>query len=79
MGKNPITGAALAQNPASPAWRSTDLFAFYPTGFSSGVASGDPLPGQIIIWTRFQPAGGSNCWMCRAKLSNPPAVAAQAT
>jgi hypothetical protein len=33
------------------------LVVSYPTGFSAGVQSGDPLPGQIILWTRFQPSG----------------------
>lgn len=53
---NPTNGLPLAAG-TNKAWRSTDSFISYPTGFSSGVASGDPLPGQIIIWTRFQPVG----------------------
>lgn len=27
-----------------------------PAGFSHGVASGDPLPESVILWTRFTPA-----------------------
>ena len=56
---NPANGQPLAAG-TNKAWRSTDTFIAYPTGFSSGVASGDPLPGQIIIWTRFQPAGDAS-------------------
>jgi phosphodiesterase/alkaline phosphatase D-like protein len=43
---------AAAVVPAAPA----------PVGFSGtfehGVASGDPLPGQVIIWTRVTPRAG---------------------
>lgn len=37
--------------------RKGDTFITYGDGFSSGVASGDPLPGKIILWTRFQIPG----------------------
>lgn len=29
-------------------------------GFFEGVASGDPLPDAVVLWTRFSPAGGEN-------------------
>ena len=54
--KNPITGGAIAANASNPQWRAGDAFVAYPTGFSAGVQSGDPLPGQIMLWTRFQPS-----------------------
>ena len=50
-GTNPITGSAVAR---SGAWRTGDGFVSYAPGFPTGVASGDPLPGQVILWTRFQ-------------------------
>ena len=53
---NPITGTPVAANATNPQWRAGDAFVSYPTGFSAGVQSGDPLPGQIILWTRFQPS-----------------------
>ena len=53
--KNPVAGAFTTVTNTG-AWRTGDAFAAYPTGFSSGVQSGDPLPGQIILWTRFQPS-----------------------
>src|SRR5512147_747999 len=47
-------GAVLAfgtGNAAAPAWRERrDL---YP----QGVASGDPAPDSVLLWTRRQPAG----------------------
>ena len=49
-GKNPATNATVAR---TGAWRTGDGFVTYAPGFSSGVASGDPLPGQIMLWTRF--------------------------
>src|SRR6187399_677599 len=49
-------GAVLAfgkGNAATPAWRERrDL---YP----QGVASGDPAPDSVLLWTRRQPAGGA--------------------
>jgi hypothetical protein len=54
--RNPITGTAITANATNPQWRAGDAFVSYPTGFSGGVQSGDPLPGQIILWTRFQPS-----------------------
>jgi len=53
-GNNPANGQPVAANGA---WRAGDTFVSYAPGFSSGVASGDPLPGQIILWTRFQVPG----------------------
>src|SRR6185295_10875071 len=48
-------GAVLAigkGSAAAPAWRERrDL---YP----QGVASGDPAPDSVLLWTRRQPAGG---------------------
>ena len=53
-GINPTNGLPVTAN--GP-WRAGDTFVTYAPGFSSGVASGDPLPGRVILWTRFQPAG----------------------
>ena len=53
-GINPTNGLPVTAN--GP-WRAGDTFVSYAPGFSSGVASGDPLPGRVILWTRFQPAG----------------------
>jgi hypothetical protein len=53
-GTNPTNGLPVTAN--GP-WRAGDTFVSYAPGFSSGVASGDPLPGQIILWTRFQVPG----------------------
>jgi len=36
--------------------------ASHPDGqFTHGVASGDPGPGSVVLWTRFVPAGGRHC------------------
>lgn len=56
-GVNPTNGLPVMANPLNKAWRAGDTFVSYAPGFSSGVASGDPLPGQIILWTRFQVPG----------------------
>ena len=55
---NPVNGAftPVANSATNPAWRAGDAFVSYATGFSTGVQSGDPLPGQIMLWTRFQPS-----------------------
>ena len=55
---NPVNGAftPLANSASNGAWRAGDAFVAYPTGFSAGVQTGDPLPGQIMLWTRFQPS-----------------------
>lgn len=53
-GTNPTNGLPVTAN--GP-WRAGDTFVSYAPGFSSGVASGDPLPGQIILWSRFQVPG----------------------
>ena len=55
---NPVNGAftPLANAATNKAWRAGDAFVAYPTGFSAGVQTGDPLPGQIMVWTRFQPS-----------------------
>lgn len=56
--RNPVNGAftPVAASSTNGAWRAGDAFVTYATGFSGGVQSGDPLPGQIILWTRFQPS-----------------------
>ena len=53
-GINPTNGLPVT---AAGPWRAGDTFVSYAPGFSSGVASGDPKPGQIILWTRFQVPG----------------------
>lgn len=53
-GMNPTNGLPVTAN--GP-WRAGDTFVSYAPGFSSGVASGDPLPLRVILWTRFQVAG----------------------
>jgi hypothetical protein len=53
-GTNPTNGLPVTAN--GP-WRAGDTFVSYAPGFSSGVASGDPLPGKIVLWTRFQVPG----------------------
>ncbi len=58
-GTNPANGLPLSRNGA---WRTGDTFVNYGFGFTSGVASGDPLPGRIILWTRWQPAGDQSAW-----------------
>jgi len=58
-GVHPATGAPLAAN--GP-WRAGDTFVNYGVGFTSGVASGDPMPGRAMIWTRYQPAGDQSSW-----------------
>ena len=67
---NPVAGAFTPVT-NNGAWRTGDAFAAYPTGFSSGVQSGDPLPGQIILWTRFQPSNDQS-----AKAAADPSNAA---
>ena len=56
LGMNNPVGGAFTPVTNTGAWRTGDAFVTYPTGFSAGVQSGDPLPGQIILWTRFQPS-----------------------
>jgi len=50
-------GAVLAfgkGSAAAPAWRERrDLYL-------QGVASGDPAPDSVLLWTRRQPAGGDS-------------------
>lgn len=49
-----LIGASLAAAPI-PAWART----LSRGNFTHGVASGDPLPDRVILWTRFVPDGGS--------------------
>src|SRR5690242_12230574 len=48
-----LLAASLAAVPI-PAWAR----AFSQGSFTHGVASGDPLPDGIVLWTRFIGAGG---------------------
>lgn len=52
-----ISAGALASSEISSRWRQRVLaqpkFSTYP--FSLGVASGDPLPNSIVLWTRLAP------------------------
>lgn len=43
----------LVQSPISPRTLSKPIFRTYP--FTLGVASGDPLPDGIVLWTRLAP------------------------
>ncbi len=52
-----LTGASLAAAPR-PAWAQNLSRGM----FTHGVASGDPLPESVIIWTRFIGAGGRIGW-----------------
>ena len=48
------TGAAAILQPVAPRSAAAQaLFSDYP--FSLGVASGDPLPGGVVLWTRLAP------------------------
>ncbi len=60
-GSASFAAAALFSNAARGAVSSAPKFSAYP--FSLGVASGDPLPDGVVIWTRLapkplEPAGG---------------------
>src|SRR3954470_19080583 len=65
-------GAVLAfgkGSAASPAWRERrDL---YP----QGVASGDPAPESVLLWTRRQPAAGDArpAYLLTVELASDPA------
>jgi alkaline phosphatase D len=48
-----IGGAALAQPLSSRRLQAQTRFAEYP--FALGVASGDPLPDGVVLWTRLAP------------------------
>ena len=50
-------GATLAWGEPSP-WRSRERFTERRDLFAQGVASGDPLPDSVLLWTRAS-AGGS--------------------
>lgn len=52
-----LTGASLAASPR-PAWAQNLSRGV----FTHGVASGDPLPDGVIIWTRFIGPGGRIGW-----------------
>jgi alkaline phosphatase D len=45
--------AAYATPPASPVPAARSAFGAYP--FSLGVASGDPAPHEVVLWTRLAP------------------------
>ena len=45
--------AAIAQRPAVTRAQGKPIFLKYP--FSMGVASGDPLPASVVLWTRLAP------------------------
>ncbi|HSR41583.1 MAG TPA: alkaline phosphatase D family protein [Longimicrobiales bacterium] len=47
--------AALLAAGALPAWRSDPRPPFRQNPFTFGVASGDPGPGGVVLWTRLDP------------------------
>lgn len=49
-----LAGAALWSNHARGAVKSVPKFSAYP--FSLGVASGDPAPDGVVLWTRLAPS-----------------------
>jgi alkaline phosphatase D len=48
-----LSGLALIE--ASPAYAQTPAPKFTADPFSLGVASGDPLPDGVVLWTRLAP------------------------
>ena len=46
--------AALTQSPLASAGRHSSRVTGYP--FTLGVASGDPAPDGVVLWTRLAPA-----------------------
>jgi len=56
-------GGAVALSSALPSWASTKTFLAAPAirdPFQLGVASGDPLPDSVVLWTRLAPAPLNN-------------------
>jgi len=54
-----LGGAAVASTAALPSWASARSSAAAPPirdPFQLGVASGDPLPDSVVLWTRLAPA-----------------------
>ena len=53
-----LAGAGATGLAVAAGWRSSAAAGPLPTGlFSLGVASGDPLPDSVILWTRLAPLG----------------------
>nr|WP_042186936.1 alkaline phosphatase D family protein [Kibdelosporangium sp. MJ126-NF4]CEL17683.1 secreted alkaline phosphatase [Kibdelosporangium sp. MJ126-NF4]CTQ91090.1 secreted alkaline phosphatase [Kibdelosporangium sp. MJ126-NF4] len=54
-----VSGMATASTTALPAWASAQTTTAAPPirdPFQLGVASGDPLPDSVVLWTRLAPA-----------------------
>ncbi len=61
-----LAGAAMALPVAGPiaGWTRSDAYGFAADPFTLGVASGDPWPDSVVLWTRLAPdplnGGGMN-------------------
>src|SRR5581483_6269908 len=51
-----LIGGAAAALITVPAWRSAAAEPTIRYPFTLGVASGDPMPDSVVLWTRLAPA-----------------------